>query len=79
MENEIKQITTIISSLPDGMMLSIIPENVEDDQKTRLKKIAVYIGTIALLVFFFIPIILLPFHKLSLFFRSQILFPSVFY
>ena len=29
MENEIKQITTIISSLPDGMMLSIIPENKE--------------------------------------------------
>lgn len=45
MENEIKQITTIISSLPDGMMLSIIPENTEADQQTRLKKVAVYIET----------------------------------
>ena len=45
MENEVKQIATIISSLPDGMMFSIIPENTEEDQQTRLKKIAVYIGT----------------------------------
>ncbi len=45
MKNDVKQITTMISSLPDGMMLSIIPENTEEDQQTRLKKVAVYIET----------------------------------
>ncbi len=45
MDKEVKQLITVISSLPDGMVLSIVPENEENDQQNRLKKIAVYISS----------------------------------